>query len=91
MKEFNSLKDLKNFGFWTYGFAENGETSLDRADLKGKVALILGAEGDGMRRLTQEQCDFSIRLPTHNHFSTLNVSNAAAIALYETFKQNNQN
>jgi 23S rRNA (guanosine2251-2'-O)-methyltransferase len=80
-----ALQELKNIGFWVYGFAESGSQLLPKVDLKGKVALLLGAEGSGMRRLTQENCDFLLRLPTSEHFSTLNVSNAAAIALYQTF------
>lgn len=82
-----AIKTLQGFGFWSVGFAESGTTPLFSVDLKGKVALVMGAEGDGMRRLTQENCDFTAYLPTSEAFSTLNVSNAAAIALYETFKQ----
>lgn len=82
-----AIKTLQEFGFWTVGFAETGSQTLNQIDLKGKIALILGAEGDGMRRLTKEMCDFFVRLPTTESFSTLNVSNAAAIALYERFKQ----
>lgn len=82
-----AIKTLQSFGFWTVGFAETGTKTLNDIDLKGKIALVLGAEGDGMRRLTKEMCDFFVRLPTSENFSTLNVSNAAAIALYERFRQ----
>lgn len=82
-----ALKTLQTFGFWTVGFTEHSDQRLDTVNLKGKIALIVGAEGDGMRRLTKERCDFSVRLPTSDYFSTLNVSNATAIALYETFRQ----
>lgn len=82
-----AIDTLKKIGFWTYGFAESGSTLLQKADLLGKVALILGAEGKGMRRLTTENCDFLICLETSPDFSTLNVSNAAAIALYTVFCQ----
>ncbi|WP_052045897.1 23S rRNA (guanosine(2251)-2'-O)-methyltransferase RlmB [Candidatus Paracaedibacter symbiosus] len=82
-----TIDKLKKIGFWTYGFAENGTTTLQKADFTGKVALILGAEGKGMRRLTFENCDFLIRLETAEAFSTLNVSNAAAIALYSVYCQ----
>ena len=81
----HAIKDLKDIGFWCVGFAETGTTTLDQIDLKGKIALVLGAEGDGMRRLTKDLCDFTVSLPTASSFSALNVSNAAAIALYETF------
>jgi 23S rRNA (guanosine2251-2'-O)-methyltransferase len=82
----HALKDLKDIGFWCVGFAEAGTTTLDQIDLKGKIALVMGAEGDGMRRLTKDLCDFTVSLPTASSFSALNVSNAAAIALYETFR-----
>jgi 23S rRNA (guanosine2251-2'-O)-methyltransferase len=82
----HALKDLKGIGFWCVGFAESGEQTLDQIDLKGKIALVMGAEGEGMRRLTKDLCDFTVCLPVESTFSTLNVSNAAAIALYETFK-----
>ncbi len=80
-----ALDALKKIGFWVYGFAESGTQSLHEVNLTGKVALLLGAEGSGMRRLSQENCDFLLRLPTTESFSTLNVSNAAAIALYQAF------
>lgn len=77
---------LKTFGFWIIGFSEKGANRFDTIDLKGKIALIMGAEGKGMRPLTQKKCDFLAHLPTSKNFSTLNVSNASAIALYEVFK-----
>lgn len=82
----HALKDLKDIGFWCVGFAESGAERLDQVDLKGKIALVMGAEGDGMRRLTREMCDFTVCLPAASAFRTLNVSNAATIALYETFR-----
>lgn len=82
----NAIQELKNMGFWVYGFAESGSTSLGRTKFSGKVALILGAEGTGMRELTKKNCDLLIRLETSNEFSTLNVSNAAAIAMYQVFQ-----
>jgi 23S rRNA (guanosine2251-2'-O)-methyltransferase len=82
----HAIKDLKDIGFWCVGFAESGAEQLDQIDLKGKIALVMGAEGEGMRRLTKDLCDFTACLPAASSFTTLNVSNAAAIALYETFK-----
>jgi len=81
-----ALKDLKNIGFWCVGLTEMSPQRLDQIDLKGKMALIVGAEGEGMRRLTKDLCDFTVYLPSASSFSTLNVSNAAAIALYEIFR-----
>ncbi|MCX7338867.1 MAG: 23S rRNA (guanosine(2251)-2'-O)-methyltransferase RlmB [Alphaproteobacteria bacterium] len=85
-----SIKELKAFGFWFVGFSEAGEKTLDQIDLNGRIALLMGGEGEGMRRLTKDLCDFHVRLATVPDFSTLNVSNAAAIALYETFNHQNK-
>ncbi len=82
----NAIQELKNMGFWIYGFAEAGSTPLGKTKFSGKVALILGAEGTGMRELTKKNCDFLIHLETSSEFSTLNVSNAAAIAMYQVFQ-----
>ena len=78
-----ALDDLKKAAFWTIGFAEEGKETLAEADVTGKVVLVLGAEGDGLRRLTTERCDMLVRLPTQDPIGSLNVSNAAAIALYD--------
>lgn len=80
------LTSLKKQGFWTVGLDERGQETLSELNWKGKMAIIMGAEGDGMRRLTKTHCDHLVRLESATHFSTLNVSNAAAITLYEGFK-----
>ncbi len=85
----HALKAIKEAGFWCVAFAEEATQTLRQVNLKGKIALVLGAEGDGLRRLTAENCDFYVKLQSTTTFSTLNVSNAAAIALYETFQQQN--
>lgn len=82
----HAIQELKNIGFWMYGFAESGSSALGEIKFSGKVGLIMGAEGAGIRDLTRKNCDFLIRLETSSTFSTLNVSNAAAIAMYEVFK-----
>jgi len=78
-----ALDDLKKGGFWICGLAADGPVTLSQAKLSGKIALCLGAEGDGLRRLTRETCDHLVRLPMTGDMESLNVSNAAAIALYE--------
>jgi len=84
----HSMKDLQAMGFWTVGFSEEAKEYLHQADLKGKIALVMGSEGDGLRRLTEEKCDFHVKLPTKK-FSTLNVSTATSVALYQTFMTQN--
>jgi len=74
---------LKKSGLWCVGFDGGATTPLHEADLSGKVALVLGAEGEGLRRLTREHCDLMVRIPMEQGTDSLNVSNAAAIALYE--------
>lgn len=78
-----SLGELQQAGFWCVGLDEDGRRTLAEIDLKGKVAIVLGAEGEGLRRLTRERCDDIARLPTGGPVASLNVSNAAAVALYE--------
>jgi 23S rRNA (guanosine2251-2'-O)-methyltransferase len=77
-----ALEELKEAGFWTAGFDMEGETTLDSADFAAKTALVLGAEGKGLRRLTREACDMLVRIPMAQPGASLNVSNAAAVALY---------
>lgn len=79
----NAIEELKEIGFWMYGFAESGDEMLSQTKFSGKVGLIMGAEGSGMRDLTKKNCDFLIRLETADQFSTLNVSNAAAVAMHQ--------
>jgi 23S rRNA (guanosine2251-2'-O)-methyltransferase len=78
-----SLDQLKKSGFWTVGLDGDAEKTLAGLRLGGRIVLVLGSEGDGLRRLTREACDLMARLPTHGPIASLNVSNAAAIALYE--------
>ena len=82
-----ALDKLKEAGFWCVGLEESGEKLLTELDLAGRIALVLGAEGEGLRRLTRERCDFLARLPTRDPLASLNVSNAAAIALYEVARR----
>jgi 23S rRNA (guanosine2251-2'-O)-methyltransferase len=78
-----SLAQLKAAGFWICGLDETADQRLAALDLGPRVVLVLGSEGSGLRRLVREQCDHLARLPTSALQPTLNVSNAAAVALYE--------
>jgi 23S rRNA (guanosine2251-2'-O)-methyltransferase len=78
-----AMEQLKQAGFWCVGLAAEGQKTLAEARLSGRVALCLGAEGAGLRRLTRAHCDLLVRLPTRGPIAHLNVSNAAAVALYE--------
>ena len=77
-----SLEVLARHGFWRIGLDANGTETLDTVDLSGDIALVMGAEGSGIRRLTAARCDQIARLPTSARMPSLNVSAAAAIALY---------
>jgi 23S rRNA (guanosine2251-2'-O)-methyltransferase len=78
-----AIEAVKQAGFWCLGLAGEGEMTLAEAKPTGRIALVLGAEGTGLRRLTREHCDQLLRLPTSGPVDQLNVSNAAAVALYE--------
>ena len=78
-----TLDQLKEGGFWVCGLDETADEPLAALDLGERVAIVLGSEGGGMRRLVREHCDHLARLPTLAAQPTLNVSNAAAVGLYE--------
>jgi 23S rRNA (guanosine2251-2'-O)-methyltransferase len=82
-----SLAELKRHGFWVCGLDETAERSLSSIDLGPRAVLVLGSEGSGMRRLVRERCDYLARLPTSPTQPTLNISNAAAVALYELIRR----
>jgi len=78
-----TMDQLKEAGFWLYGLDERGDTPIGGLDLAGRVCIVLGAEGEGLRRLTAEKCDRLVTIPTQPVLAALNVSNAAAVATYE--------
>jgi 23S rRNA (guanosine2251-2'-O)-methyltransferase len=78
-----ALEELGKLGFWRIALAGDGDTPLKDAAGTGDVALVLGSEGSGIRRLVRERCDATATVPIDKAMESLNVSNAAAIALYE--------
>ncbi|HEY0107019.1 MAG TPA: 23S rRNA (guanosine(2251)-2'-O)-methyltransferase RlmB [Rhizomicrobium sp.] len=78
-----TLEDLGKRDFWRVALAGDGELTLLEAMHKGDIALVLGSEGDGVRRLVRERCDVAAHVPIAAAMESLNVSNAAAVALYE--------
>lgn len=78
-----ALDDLSKRGFWRIALAGDGEQTLAEAAPDGDVALVLGSEGAGIRRLVREHCEAAAFIPIESRMESLNVSNAAAIALYE--------
>lgn len=78
-----TLEKLRQADFWIIGLDGEAKRTLAEAAPSGRIALVLGAEGKGLRRLTREHCDLLVCLPTRPPIASLNVSNAAAVALYE--------
>lgn len=81
------LRQLKDRGIWLAGTTDSASASLYETDLSGPLGLVMGSEGKGMRRLTSELCDYRIRIPMQGSVSSLNVSVATAVCLYEIIRQ----
>ena len=82
-----ALEDLKQVGVWTVGLAGGAPKRYDEVDLTLPTAIVLGAEGTGLRRLVAERCDWLVSIPMGGHVQSLNVSVAAGIALFEAVRQ----
>ncbi|GAB3749538.1 23S rRNA (guanosine(2251)-2'-O)-methyltransferase RlmB [Lysobacter olei] len=84
-----TMRDLQKQGVWLYGLAGEAEASLYALDLRGNVALVLGGESDGLRRLTRENCDQLVKIPMPggSEVESLNVSVAAGVTLFEAVRQ----
>jgi 23S rRNA (guanosine2251-2'-O)-methyltransferase len=82
-----AIQELKELGVWSVGLAEEADQTYDQIDFTGPTALVMGAEGPGLRRLVRESCDFLASIPMQGHVGSLNVSVAAGIALFEAVRQ----
>jgi 23S rRNA (guanosine2251-2'-O)-methyltransferase len=82
-----TLNELKERDIWVIGTSDQAEKSIYDLDLKGPVALVLGAEGEGMRQLTAKTCDELVRIPMKGAVESLNVSVAAGVCLFEALRQ----
>jgi len=82
-----TIGKLKEAGVWVFGAAASADKSLYQLELSGPVAIVLGSEGSGMRRLTQEACDDLYRIPMCGTVDSLNVSVATGISLFEARRQ----
>ncbi len=82
-----TIEKLKAAGIWIYGACGEAEQTLFQTDLSGPLAIVLGAEGTGLRRLTREHCDVLLKIPMHGMVSSLNVSVAAGVFMFEVVRQ----
>jgi 23S rRNA (guanosine2251-2'-O)-methyltransferase len=82
-----TLDKLKAEGIWLVGTSDVAETSLYEQDLTGPIAFVMGAEGKGLRRLTEERCDYLVSLPMLGKVESLNISVATGVCLYEALRQ----
>lgn len=83
----SAMGTLKQNGFWIGGADRNGQQCVFDANLKGPLALVIGGEEKGMRPLVQKHCDFTIAIPQSGALGSLNASAAAAVVIYEAFRQ----
>ncbi|SIS91514.1 23S rRNA (guanosine(2251)-2'-O)-methyltransferase RlmB [Neptunomonas antarctica] len=82
-----TLQELQQRGIWITGTAGEADQLVSQASLTGPMALVMGAEGKGMRRLTREGCDFLVKIPMAGEVSSLNVSVATGVCLFEAVRQ----
>ncbi len=86
-----TMEMLKKMGIWLFGTDSEANTSVSNTDFKGAVAIVMGSEGSGLRRLTREHCDALMSLPMSGSVSSLNISVAAGICMYEVVRQRDLN
>ena len=84
-----AIDELKEKGYWITAADMDGEKAYFNSDLKGNVAIVVGSEGSGIRRLVKEKCDFIVNIPMKGKIESLNASVAASILMYEVVRQKN--
>ncbi|WP_051945570.1 23S rRNA (guanosine(2251)-2'-O)-methyltransferase RlmB [Verrucomicrobium sp. BvORR106] len=82
-----AMDKLKELGVWFVGTEDEGKQSIYDVDLKGPIGIVMGAEGEGMRRLTGERCDYLVQIPMSGKVPCLNVSVATGVCLFEVVRQ----
>lgn len=82
-----AIRDLKEAHFWIAGADGEAKNTHLEADLTGSIGLVIGSEGSGLRRLVRDNCDFLVRIPMAGELGSLNASVAAAVIIYEVFRQ----
>jgi 23S rRNA (guanosine2251-2'-O)-methyltransferase len=85
-----AIDELKELGVWSVGLAGEADASYDAIDLSGPIAIVVGAEGTGLRRLVREKCDFLAAIPMRGHVGSLNVSVATGVVVFEAVRQRRQ-
>ena len=85
-----TIKHCKTSGLWVMGLQKDAAQSIYTADLGGSIALVIGGEQKGIRRLVKKKCDFLVSIPQQGALNSLNASVAAAVAMYEAFRQRNK-
>ena len=81
-----SIREMQQAGVWVYGTSGDADSSLYQHSYAGPVALVMGAEGSGLRRLTRDACDHLVKLPMRGRVESLNVSVATGVCLYEILR-----
>lgn len=84
------LANIKERGIWVSGLAGGGETTIFSTNFKGPLAIVMGSEGSGLRRLTEKQCDFLVKIPMEGEIESLNVSVATGVTLAEAYRQRHE-
>ena len=83
----NTLSDLKEEGVWTIGIEAGSDKSLYSVDMKTDIAIVVGSEGSGIRRLVKEECDLVAQIPMKGELNSLNAAQAGVVALFEAGRQ----